>query len=72
LRKETPLKYTKVKQETMERSLLLFENSIKSKYSFNSYVDKLKRFMKFAGATTYDELTRKENLQELLEDKIAF
>ncbi len=54
----------------MERVLLLFENSVKSKYTFKTYLDKLNRFMKFVGASSYDELTRKENLQELLEDWI--
>lgn len=70
MRKETPLKYTEEVEKTMERSILLFKNSVKSEHSIKTYVDKLNRFMEFAGVSSYDELTMKENLQELLEDWI--
>ena len=70
MRKETPLKYTEEGEKTMERSILLFKNSVKSEHSYKTYVDKLNRFMEFAGVSSYDELTREKNLQELLEDWI--
>ena len=54
----------------MERSILLLKNSVKSEHSFKTYVDKLRRFMKFVGAASYDELSRRDNLQEALEDWI--
>lgn len=54
----------------MERSLLLFENSVKSKYSYVSYRNKLNMFKKFVGANSYDEITRMEDLQVKLEDWI--
>jgi len=54
----------------MERSILLLKNSVKSEHSFKTYVDKLRRFMKFVGVNSYDELSRRDNLQEALEDWI--
>ncbi len=54
----------------MERSILLLKNSVKSEHSFKTYVDKLSRFMKFVRVTSYDELSRRDNLQEALEDWI--
>jgi len=48
----------------------LFENSVKSKHSFSTYMDKLDRFMKFVGIESYDELSRADNLQVKLEDWI--
>ncbi len=55
---------------TMERSLLLFRESIKSKVTFQVYERRLKEFMKFCNVDSFDELTRVTNLQESLEDYI--
>lgn len=54
----------------MERSLLLFKESVKSKQSFETYLVRLKLFMKHHGFSSYDEITRHPNLQELFEDWI--
>lgn len=59
-----------VREKTMERSLLLFRESVKSKQSFETYLVRLKMFMKYHGFVSYDEITRKTNLQELFEDWI--
>ncbi len=54
----------------MERSLLLFKESIKSKQSFETYLVRLKMFMKYHNIQSYDEIMRLHNLQELFEDWI--
>ena len=56
----------------MERSLLLFENSVKSKITFREYLKRLEKFRKFCNAGSFDSLSRIEpaNLQEMLEDHI--
>ena len=54
----------------MTRSTLLFEESIKSKYTKANYKAHLDRFKKFANISTDDELAKisQEHLQNLLED----
>jgi len=54
----------------MERSLLLFKESVKSKQSFETYLVRLKMFMKYHGIKSYDDVLRQSNLQELFEDWI--
>jgi len=56
----------------MERSLLLFENSVKSKITFREYLKRLKKFLEFCNADIFDILSRIEpaKLQEKLEDYI--
>ena len=54
--------------KTMERSLLLFKESVKSKQSFETYLVRLKMFMKYHGFTSYDQIVIQPNLQELFED----
>jgi len=54
----------------MERSLLLFRESIKTKVTFQVYERRLREFMRFCNVDSFDELTQVNNLQELLEDYI--
>ena len=54
----------------MERSLLLFRESVKSKQSFETYLVRLKMFMKYHDLQSYDDVLRQRNLQELFEDWI--
>ncbi len=56
----------------MERSLLLFENSVKSKITFREYLKRLEKFRQFCNADSFDSLSRIEppKLQEFLEDYI--
>jgi len=54
----------------MERSLLLFRESVKSKETYHTYLTRVKLFMKYHGINSYDEAIRKPNLQELFEDWI--
>ncbi len=70
--RKSPLKYTKRDNQPMERSLLLFENSVKSKITFREYLKRLEKFRKFCNADSYDSLSRIEpaKLQEMLEDHI--
>jgi integrase/recombinase XerD len=68
-----PLKYTKgSKQETMERSLLLFQNSLKSEKSFVTYLKNLNYFRKFINVDSFDSMIRvpQDKLQIFLEDYI--
>ena len=69
---KSPLKYTKDDDQPMERSLLLFENSVKSKITFREYLKRLEKFRIFCNAGSFDALSRIEprNLQERLEDYI--
>lgn len=70
--KKQPLKYSGQNNETMERSLLLFQNSLKSEKSFVTYQKNLNFFRKFIGSEDFDSITRiePEKLQILLEDYI--
>jgi hypothetical protein len=54
----------------MERSLLLFRESIKTKVTFQVYQRRLQEFMRFCNVSSFDELTQVTNLQESLEDYI--
>jgi len=70
--RKSPLKYTERDNQPMERSLLLFENSVKSKITFREYLKRLEKFRQFCNADSFDSLSRIEpvNLQEMLEDHI--
>jgi len=69
---KSPLKYTERDDQPMERSLLLFENSVKSKITFREYLKRLEKFRKFCNADSFDLLSRMvpAKLQEMLEDYI--
>ena len=56
----------------MERSLLLFQNSLKSEKSFVTYFKNLDFFRKFVGSEDFDSITRisQEKLQVFLEDYV--
>jgi len=54
----------------MDRSLLLFRESIKTKITFQVYERRLQEFMRFCNVGSFDELTQVTNLQESLEDYI--
>ncbi len=56
----------------MERSLLLFQNSLKSEKSFGTYFRNLNLFRRFIGSEDFDSITRtkSEKLQIFLEDYI--
>ena len=56
----------------MQRSLLLFENGIKSKNTFEKYVYFVKRFIKFYHLKNYDSITQIESskLQIMIEDYV--
>jgi hypothetical protein len=55
-----------------QRSLLLFEESIKSKVTRNNYLDHMKRFLAFTKLRDYDSLLKleSEQLQTILEDYV--
>jgi hypothetical protein len=57
---KSPLKYTKRDDQAMERSLLLFENSVKSKITFREYLKRLEKFRQFCNADNFDSLSRLE------------
>jgi len=44
----------------MERSLMLFENSVKSKITFREYLKRLEKFRQFCNAGSFDSLSRIE------------
>ncbi|MDH3312119.1 MAG: hypothetical protein OEM28_03110 [Nitrosopumilus sp.] len=56
-----------------QRSLLLFEESIKSKATRINYLDHLERFLKFINLKDYDSILRVESdqLQTMLEDYVV-
>lgn len=56
----------------MERSLYLFQNSLKSEKSYKTYYTNLNLFRRFCTANSFDDLTRisPKKLQELLEDYV--
>ena len=56
----------------MERTLLLFQNSLKSEKSFVTYFKNLDFFRKFVGSEDFDSITRisQEKLQVFLEDYV--
>jgi site-specific recombinase XerD len=56
----------------MQRSLLIFENSLKSEGTRRMYIYHLNRFMKFFEIKSYDDLTNSESsqLQIMVEDYI--
>jgi len=70
--RKSPLKYTERDDQAMERSLLLFENSVKSKITFREYLKRLEKFRQFCNADSFDSLSKIESakLQEMLEDHI--
>lgn len=55
---------------TKQRCILLFEESIKSKYTKKNYISHLNSFMKFAKINSYDELLviRQSQFQHMLQD----
>ena len=57
-------------QRTRQRSITLFEESIKSKYTKKNYISNLNQFKGFAGIKTVDTLLTisQSDLQDLLED----
>src|SRR5579885_1031666 len=56
----------------MQRSLLIFENSIKSKFTKKEYMHRLKTFLEFTGIKDYDTLANldSDSIQSFLEDYI--
>jgi len=56
----------------MQRSLLIFENSIKSRFTKREYKHRLKTFLKFTGIEDYDTLANldSDSIQSFLEDYI--
>jgi len=70
--RKSPLKYAERDDQPMERSLLLFENSVKSKITFREYLKRLEKFRQFCNTNSFDSLSRIEppKLQERLEDHI--
>ena len=54
----------------MEKSLLLFRESVKSKETCHTYLTRVKLFMKYHGIQSYDYVIRQPNLQELFADWI--
>jgi integrase/recombinase XerD len=71
---KTGVKYPKTKTGTMQRSLLLFQKSVKSKASFKVYKQYLDHFMKWSGypKEKYDMLSieSKDKVQKMIEDYI--
>ena len=57
-----------------QRSLLLFEESIKSPVTRSNYLDHLDRFLKFTNLKDYDSLLKldSEQLQTILEDYVMY
>ena len=55
-----------------QRSMLLFEQTIKSKYTLRNYQDHLKRFLKFTKLRDYDSLLKssKDDIQIMIEDYV--
>jgi integrase len=68
------VKYPKTQTEAMQRSLLLFQKSVKSKASYKVYRQYLDHFMKWSGypKEKYDMLTMesKDKIQRMVEDYI--
>ncbi len=68
------VKYPKNKRDAMQRSLLLFQKSVKSKASFKVYKQYLDHFMKWSGypKEKYDMLSieSKDKVQKMIEDYI--
>ncbi|MBS3923627.1 MAG: site-specific integrase, partial [Nitrosarchaeum sp.] len=68
------VKYPKIQTGTMQRSLLLFQKSVKSKASFKVYKQYLDHFMKWSGypKEKYDMLSieSKDKVQKMIEDYI--
>lgn len=48
----------------MERSLLLFQNSLKSEKSFGTYLRNLNLFRRFIGSEDFDSITRTNTVAE--------
>jgi len=57
-----------------QRSMLLFEQTVKSPYTLRNYREHLKRFLKFSNLIDYDSLLRlsKDDIQILLEDYVMY
>jgi len=57
-----------------QRSMLLFEQTIKSKYTLRNYREHLKRFLKFTKLKDYDSLLKlsKDDIQKLIEDYVMY
>jgi len=55
-----------------QRSMLLFEQTIKSQYTLRNYRDHLKRFLKFTKLKNYDSLLKpsKDDIQIMIEDYV--
>ncbi len=56
----------------MERSLLLFVSSVKSRYTLEEYLYNLKTFLKFTKVQDYDTLANldSDTIQKFLEDYV--
>jgi len=57
-----------------QRSMLLFEQTIKSKYTLRNYRDHLRGFLKFTKLRDYDSLLKlsKDDIQVLIEDYVMY
>jgi len=57
-----------------QRSMLLFEQTIKSKYTLRNYREHLKRFLEFTKLKDYDSLLKlsKDDIQILIEDYVMY
>jgi len=57
-----------------QRSMLLFEQTIKSKYTLRNYREHLKRFLEFTKLRDHDSLLKlsKDDIQELIEDYVMY
>jgi len=57
-----------------QRSMLLFEQTIKSQYTLRNYREHLKRFLKFTKLKNYDSLLMpsKDDIQIMLEDYVMY
>ena len=68
------VKYPKNQRDTMQRSLLLFQKSVKSRASYKIYKQYLDHFMKWSGypKEKYDMLSieSKDKVQKMIEDYI--
>jgi len=57
-----------------QRSMLIFEQTIKSKYTLRNYREHLKRFLEFTKLKDHDSLLKlsKDDIQRLIEDYVMY
>ena len=57
-----------------QRSILIFEQTIKSKYTRKNYLDHLNRFLQFTNLKDYDSILKvdADPLQTILEDYVMY